>query len=343
MISGLKGPLKMAYYKCKDSFEYGLVFLSLRDNAKNKKGKVVFYPQMPRPRHVLGRIFSILKFKFSNDLSDCKDARFIVNWEDTTFRTRLPELNKIASSREIININCRDISKKHVDEVFGKVFGYNTMIDPTTFKGKCVQKGDINALHDGRIVECPIQKPEEGYIYQKLIHNQSSDHSIEDIRVPVFRDGIPFVYVKNRPIDDRFGSKNTSCVITQTSQVLSTQEIAGIVEFSKRMGLDYGELDVLRDREDGRIYIVDVNNTPGGPPNALSKIKQLKALQLLSAAFIEKFVNRPEEKQQLDEIPAYTLISHVESLPEPSDFPVQKPKNNRDKSQEEKYQGAIDE
>jgi hypothetical protein len=30
------------------------------------------------------------------------------------------------------------------------------------------------------------------------------------------------------------------------------------------MGVDYGELDVLRDVEDGRLYVVDVNDTPSG-------------------------------------------------------------------------------
>jgi hypothetical protein len=33
------------------------------------------------------------------------------------------------------------------------------------------------------------------------------------------------------------------------------------------MGLDYGELDVLRDADDGRLYVVDVNTTPFGPVN----------------------------------------------------------------------------
>lgn len=32
------------------------------------------------------------------------------------------------------------------------------------------------------------------------------------------------------------------------------------------MGLDYGELDILRNNLDGRIYVVDVNKTLWGPP-----------------------------------------------------------------------------
>jgi hypothetical protein len=37
-----------------------------------------------------------------------------------------------------------------------------------------------------------------------------------------------------------------------------------------RIGLDFGELDLLRDRADGRIYVVDVNPTVNGPTVVLS-------------------------------------------------------------------------
>ena len=40
--------------------------------------------------------------------------------------------------------------------------------------------------------------------------------------------------------------------------------MAKILAVCREMGLDYGELDVLRDREDGRLYILDVNDTPSG-------------------------------------------------------------------------------
>lgn len=41
------------------------------------------------------------------------------------------------------------------------------------------------------------------------------------------------------------------------------------------MGLDYGELDVLRDTEDGKLYVADVNNTPWDPPTiSMSKVFQ---------------------------------------------------------------------
>ncbi len=37
------------------------------------------------------------------------------------------------------------------------------------------------------------------------------------------------------------------------------------IEFTQSIGLDFGELDVLRDIGDGRLYIVDAANTPHSP------------------------------------------------------------------------------
>ena len=58
-----------------------------------------------------------------------------------------------------------------------------------------------------------------------------------------------------------------------------------ILLFCRRMGLDYGELDMLRDREDGRLYIVDVNNTPFGPPHGLPKAHAADAVRTLAENF----------------------------------------------------------
>lgn len=279
----------------KESIYYWVVFSSLSYKEKHQKKTVVFYPALPNRRHILGRIFRILRYHITTDLQAASKASFIVNWEDTTFRQQIPALLDLSATRPIINIGCRDISKKYVDAMFKKVFGYQTMIDPTTHRGKCVKKGDLNAVHDGSVVDCPVVNPEAGFIYQKLINNQEG-MLVEDIRVPIFRDDIPFVYVKNRSVQGRFKSKNTKCVITRTEQVFSKTEVDNIIEFCNLVGLDYGELDVLRDRDDGKIYIVDVNNTPGGPPNSMSRLNELRALRKLTVAFVENFLKRTSSR-----------------------------------------------
>lgn len=49
------------------------------------------------------------------------------------------------------------------------------------------------------------------------------------------------------------------------ADIFSAAELAQLLDFGARIGLEYGELDVLRDRDSGRIYVVDVNRTPYGP------------------------------------------------------------------------------
>jgi hypothetical protein len=56
------------------------------------------------------------------------------------------------------------------------------------------------------------------------------------------------------------------------------------------MGLDYGELDVLRDLGDRRIYVVDVNPTPDGPPNHIGAADSEIALARMADAFNEVFL-----------------------------------------------------
>ena len=51
------------------------------------------------------------------------------------------------------------------------------------------------------------------------------------------------------------------------------------------MALDLGELDVLRDASTGRIFIVDVNSMPFGPPRPISLKDGVRAVTLYADAF----------------------------------------------------------
>jgi hypothetical protein len=50
------------------------------------------------------------------------------------------------------------------------------------------------------------------------------------------------------------------------------------------MKLDWGGLDVLREHESGRLYVVDVNKTDTGPAVVLNWRDRAKATTLLSDA-----------------------------------------------------------
>ena len=169
------------------------------------------------------------------------------------------------------------------------MFSYTTAIDPRTSRGPCLRKSDVNALHDGSIVHCPIDNPEPGFVYEKLIDNMTPAGAL-DIRVPIYGTILPLVYHKTRSLQQRF-LKFDSAVVRETDEVLSKDEQAKIREFCRAIGLDYGELDVLRDNGDGRIYIVDANSTPDSVDH-LSEDDREVALQRTSRAFAEAFLTR---------------------------------------------------
>lgn len=66
---------------------------------------------------------------------------------------------------------------------------------------------------------------------------------------------------------------------------------SGAMAASKGIGLDFGELDIIRDNADGGIYIIDVNKTPWGPPNHILPWQEDRCIEDLAGAFEESFLN----------------------------------------------------
>ena len=60
------------------------------------------------------------------------------------------------------------------------------------------------------------------------------------------------------------------------------------------MKLDWGGLDILRHKSDGRLYIVDVNKTDM-PPLRLPWAQKLQAVSRLSKAFLAMIESTPVE------------------------------------------------
>lgn len=180
------------------------------------------------------------------------------------------------------NYGCGDISKGRVARVFEEVFGYPLALDPSQGSGPCVEKGEANGVHDGRLVERPL-KPRAGKVYQRLIDNVRNGHAV-DLRTP-FVGGRPVVvFVKRRPVQDRFANHNASVCLRRPTDVFTLREIEKLSAFAKAMGLDWGGMDVLRDRATGRIYVVDVNKTDMGPPIALPFHHKIAAVARMGRA-----------------------------------------------------------
>lgn len=190
------------------------------------------------------------------------------------------------------NFGCTDISKSRVAAVFADVFGYALTIDPLTARGPAVEKGEVNGAHDGRIVQCPTP-PRPGKTYQRLVDTVGEDGRACDLRTHCIGGEPVIVWVKHRAADKRFLPPNLSVTTRAPADVFSPEELALIGRFARAMRLDWGGLDILRDRADGRIYVVDVNKTDAGPITALPLREKLASTAILADALAAMLDGRP--------------------------------------------------
>ncbi|MCP5004998.1 MAG: hypothetical protein GY941_13855 [Planctomycetes bacterium] len=259
--------------------------------------KILFYPVGPVEHHVMYKILLFLGYSITTNPTD--RCNLAIKWwrapDGNPYAPQdavLSQLPNMLGGTKMLNIELVDITKERVASVFQEAFGYSVSIDPLEYSGKCVMKTNWNALHLGKIVECPVDTQQDGFVYEKIIRNEVENGLVEDIRVLIFGDIIPFVYLKRRPIEKRFLDRdqaNKSALIAEVDDLLSKEEVRKILCFSKRLGLDYCEIDVLRDRDDGRIYIVDANCCPAGPPFPISKSEEKTAIIRLAGIFNKAF------------------------------------------------------
>jgi hypothetical protein len=218
--------------------------------------QIWFTPETPRPWYM---IRSAMAWSGMRAAKHPEQADFAFYFDDSTWSPQ-------ASSKGLraFNFDCRDISKSHVGRIFEQAFGYPLLIDPATHSGPAVEKSEINSLHDGKIIECPRQ-PRPGYCYQRLVDTSDGD-MITDFRTQCIGRMPVLVWIKTRLPTDRFVSiANIDVQKRNPDEIFSAEEISQICKFLELSGLDWGTLDVLRDRNDGRIYIVDANKTDVGP------------------------------------------------------------------------------
>lgn len=250
-----------------------------------KTYKIYFYPEIPHRKSAMYKICLMLGIKIVNKPDKSNDGLFI--WEDKTFS----EVYKSEDKYPIeINKFCNDISKEKVDKVFYKSFGYSLNVDPLKFNGECVIKSNENAQHDGKIISCPIDKTMPNCVYQLVLDNFENENLVKDIRVPIIGKEIPLVYFKFKEASLRFTNEIKAVQVHPTNEVFSSEEINSIISFCKEMKVDYAELDVIRNNNDGKIYIVDVNKTPWGPPAGISNEDSKYVIKEFSKSFNKNFL-----------------------------------------------------
>ncbi|GGD09716.1 hypothetical protein [Aquisalinus flavus] len=241
--------------------------------------RICFTPVAPQ---VWYAIWPVCRLAGINIVRDPAQADILFYFEDRETAGAMPA---VMPGKYMINSRCSDIRKSRVAEVFEQVFGYCLSVDPYTYSGIALMKSERNGVHDGQITPCPYVVPRQGAVFQRLIDNTADGRIYTDIRTPVVGGTLPAIYLKQRTAATRFSNHNFRVRLSSADAELSASEQTLVLEFAARIGLDFGGLDILRDRHDGRIYIVDVNKTDMGPPTALPRAEKLIAMQKLADAF----------------------------------------------------------
>ena len=241
-------------------------------------------PTYPSKKTTLSKIARMNRVRLTNKM--VANPEVIVYFENATYGSASSLRRKYPKAR-IINVNCPDISKERVHVVHLEALGYSMNLNPKTYIGVAVEKSDENAVHDGREVMCPIAFPKTDAVYQKVLDNTSEDGEYVDIRVPVVKGKIPLVYLKFKTEKYRFTNKAHRATLHKPEEIFSEEEISQIEKYALAMKVDFCELDVLRHKGNKKIYIIDVNKTPYGPPEPLNKRDQTIALKKLSDAFMQ--------------------------------------------------------
>ena len=220
--------------------------------------------------------------ELTNDINSDWDYGVWWNYKDKN----RPDERLVNDKRKVFNLYCNNVTKSYTDKVFRGVFGYSSMADITKI-GFCIKKGERQAAHDGRFVPTPCDRL-RGYIYQKPIDNRISQRWIRDLRIPVFMGKAPKIFVKDRSIEVTFdtGRGKKDYKIDEISNHLYPEEFKKVMMFAENAGLEIGEIDILRDNSTGLIYVVDINDIPGG--EVFNKIKKGDYWERYMAEFMMK-------------------------------------------------------
>jgi hypothetical protein len=257
-------------------------FLFLRRRLAGHSGTVLL-----EPYGVPVRMYSMALFKICAELGwSIKDGR--QHKEGLRLFWPNKETPETQAYPDLINGRCVNINKSLVVKNFEVIFGYGYTVDPRNPSGPYVRKSEINGRHDGQIIE-GARVPEGGFVYQRFIDIALNESMGEDIRLIYMRGLLQFCYRKSRSLETWFGQKSTTATIDRTSSLISHDEASRVCTLCDAMGLEYGELDCLRDRKDGRLYVVDVNRTPSGPPRALPGSQKRIAVREMARAFAKAF------------------------------------------------------
>lgn len=252
----------------------------------HRRPTIAFYPDKPRPWYFIWPVMHVAGAKI---IEDTGAADIVFHFDDTTQTANPAPHTKPGAT--LVNFACEDVSKSRVAEAWARAAGYDLSVDPRTFEGPMVEKSELNASHDGRVIEGPME-PLPGKTYQRLVDNEIEGGLVEDLRCCIVGGKPTVSFRKRRPLERRFLNENAEVLLDQPGNCYSSDELAVIEAFCDDIGLDWGGVDVLRDRSSGRLYIVDANKTDMGPPVALRLGDKLKSTRIMARAFAARLSPR---------------------------------------------------
>lgn len=213
---------------------------------------VNFFPMRPEPRMQVSWMLRALRFRIGVAPVPGEPT---FAWDTGT---SLDEGARRSLPQGAINGSCVDVSKSRVDAVWAEVSGYSIQVDPTTNSGRMVVKPEENGAHGGRLVDGPTRR-RRGFVYQKFVATRRNGRLLST-RAVIIGPEMPIVLDYWSAESDTFHGPS-HCVARAPDEVYSAAEREQTLRFAELMGMDFGELDVIRDEESGLIYVIDANRT----------------------------------------------------------------------------------
>lgn len=283
--SGVRLPADMPWFEQQIKQIRHRAWLLRQCLRKGKRPPVLYvWPEFPSKRAALYKMARCLGWELTNVPRGA--ALGGIRFEDTT--EQIPQNStwpaNMQSSR-VWNDQCSDIRKTTLERAHVKAFGYGMAVNPITHDGLMVVKSDENAKHDGQLVQGPLDSENvcSDVVYQLNINNRDDSGRYYDYRIVWIGGQIPLIYQKFKVPDARFTNATVDAkILPDVSQVLSNSELEAIRHLTSIMCVDYAELDALRDRQSGRLFVVDVNPTPWGPPAGLNRASAEEAIHRMA-------------------------------------------------------------
>jgi hypothetical protein len=259
-------------------FQIGRKYISSTYIIKNyfyPYKRVLCSPRNFSPNSVFSRIFAINGYKPVFDPNTPHDFSILV-----------PSSAEV----KVINANHKGNRKSRVSSAWESVAEYKLAVDPTQYSGAMVEKSEANARHDGRVVYGPLSDNEivPKKVYQLLINNTDGNDAV-DLRVAINGRHLTLVYVRYRPINNRFADNNSFASIEYADAIFTQDEQDKILACAEQLGLDHGEADILRDKATGLIYLVDTTHDASVTPSGMSFAEEKLAMFLIARDF-EKYL-----------------------------------------------------